>query len=71
MDINTLLESLQTPTEVFTATDILLTIILSFVLAMVIGFIYRDTYRGNGIYSIICSHADFDEHGCRDDHAHH
>ncbi len=47
MDINTFLQSFQTPTEVFTASDILLTIMLSFVLAMVIGYVYRNTYRGS------------------------
>ena len=46
MDFGSLLEALQDTTEVFTIQDVILTIVLSFLLALVIGWVYRDTHRG-------------------------
>lgn len=46
MTISDLLTSLGDPTATFTAQDILLTTLLSFVLAMGIGWVYMTTYRG-------------------------
>lgn len=47
MDINTLLDQLQNTTETFTVQDVLLITVLSFVLSLVIGYIYQITYRGS------------------------
>lgn len=46
MDFAGFLEALQDTSEVFTVFDVLLTIALSFVLAVIIGFNYRATHRG-------------------------
>jgi len=46
MDFGSFLAALQGTTEVFTITDVVLTIVLSFVLALAIGWVYRDTHRG-------------------------
>ena len=46
MDFETFLSSLQDATNVFTAQDVLLVIILSFLLALVIGWVYQITYKG-------------------------
>lgn len=46
MDFGSLLAALQDTTEVFTVYDVILTIVLSFVLALAIGWVYRDTHRG-------------------------
>ncbi|MEZ4621017.1 MAG: DUF4956 domain-containing protein [Caldilineaceae bacterium] len=37
---------LQDATQLFTAQDVILTLTLSFVLAVLIGYVYRATYRG-------------------------
>lgn len=46
MDFETFLSSLQDATNVFTAQDVFLVIILSFLLALVIGWVYQITYKG-------------------------
>ncbi len=46
MDFGSFWAALQDTTEVFTVQDVLLTIVLSFVLALAIGWVYRDTHRG-------------------------
>ena len=46
MDFETFLSSLQDATNVFTAQDVFLVIILSFLLALVIGWVYKITYTG-------------------------
>jgi uncharacterized membrane protein YhiD involved in acid resistance len=46
MDFNALLTALQDTTEVFTTYDIVLTIVVSFVLALLIGTMYQRTHRG-------------------------
>ena len=46
MDFETLLSSLQDATNVFSAQDVFLVIILSFLLSLVIGWIYKITYKG-------------------------
>lgn len=46
MNFADLLASLQNTTEVFTVQDVVLTIVLSFVLSMGIGWIYQITHRG-------------------------
>ena len=46
MDFEAFLSSLQDATNVFTAQDVFLVIILSFLLALVIGWIYKITYKG-------------------------
>jgi uncharacterized membrane protein YhiD involved in acid resistance len=46
MDFNAFMAALQDTTEVFTAYDVLLTIVLSFVLSLLIGLVYRQTHRG-------------------------
>ena len=46
MDFETFLSSLQDATNVFTAQDVFLVIILSFLLALLIGWVYKITYTG-------------------------
>jgi hypothetical protein len=46
MDISTLFSSFQDSTDVFTVSDILYTTILSFLLAMIIAWVYRLNYKG-------------------------
>lgn len=46
MDFEEFLSSLQDATNVFTAQDVFLVIILSFLLALVIGWVYQITYKG-------------------------
>ena len=46
MDITELLSSLQDATNVFTAQDVILVILLSFVLSLAIGWVYQFTYQG-------------------------
>lgn len=46
MDFETFLSSLQDATNVFTVQDVFLVIILSFLLALVIGWVYKITYTG-------------------------
>jgi uncharacterized membrane protein YhiD involved in acid resistance len=46
MDITTLLSSFQDATNVFSAEDVILVTILSFVLSLAIGWIYKTTYKG-------------------------
>jgi uncharacterized membrane protein YhiD involved in acid resistance len=46
MDFGSILAALQDTTEVFTVPDILLTIVLSFVLSLAIGWVYKITHRG-------------------------
>jgi len=46
MDFETLLASLQDATNVFSAQDVILVIILSFLLSLVIGWVYQNTYKG-------------------------
>lgn len=46
MDFNAFLAALQDTTEVFTTYDIILTIALSFVLSLLIGYVYQRTHRG-------------------------
>jgi hypothetical protein len=46
MDFEEFLSSLQDATNVFTAQDVFLVIILSFLLSLVIGWIYKITYKG-------------------------
>lgn len=46
MDFGSLLGALQDTTEVFTVEDVILTIVISFLLALVIGWVYRETHRG-------------------------
>lgn len=46
MDFNTFLEQLQNTTETFTVQDVVFTTMLSFALALIIGYTYRSTYRG-------------------------
>ncbi len=46
MDFETFLSSLQDATNVFTAQDVFLVIILSFLLALGIGWVYQITYKG-------------------------
>jgi uncharacterized membrane protein YhiD involved in acid resistance len=46
MDFTTFLESLQDATNVFTVGDVVFVIVLSFLLSLVIGWVYQNTYRG-------------------------
>ena len=46
MDFTTLLSSLQDATSVFTVWDVTLVITLSFLLSLVIGWVYKNTYQG-------------------------
>jgi len=46
MDLTSLLSTFQGATNVFTAGDILFTTVLSFVLAVVIAWVYKITYTG-------------------------
>ncbi len=46
MDFITFLESLQDATNVFTTGDVIFVIVLSFVLSLVIAWVYKITYRG-------------------------
>ena len=46
MDITTLLSSFQDATNVFSVEDIVLVTILSFVLSLAIGWVYKVTYKG-------------------------
>jgi len=46
MDFETLLAGLQDATNVFSAQDVILVIILSFLLSLMIGWIYKITYTG-------------------------
>lgn len=46
MDITELFASLQDATNVFTVQDVLLVIVLSFVLSLAVGWIYKITYKG-------------------------
>lgn len=45
-DFMTLLTSFEDSTNVFTAGDIIFTVVLSFVLSLVIGWIYKITHKG-------------------------
>ncbi len=40
------LATFQSTTQIFTLQDVMLTLVLSFVLAVGIGYVYRETYRG-------------------------
>jgi hypothetical protein len=46
MDFTTFFDSLQDATNVFTVGDVVFVIVLSFLLALVIGWTYKNTYRG-------------------------
>jgi uncharacterized membrane protein YhiD involved in acid resistance len=46
MDITTLLSSFQDATNMFSAEDVILVTIVSFVLSLAIGWIYKTTYKG-------------------------
>jgi len=46
MDINSLLAALQDNTDVFSVSDVVFSIILSFLLTLIIGQVYRVTYKG-------------------------
>lgn len=46
MDFADLLNQLQNTTDVFTVNDVIFTLTLSFVLAMVAAWVYRDTHTG-------------------------
>ena len=46
MDFTALLQSLQETTNVFTVWDVTLVIALSFLLSLVIGWVYKNTYQG-------------------------
>lgn len=46
MDITTLFESLEDATNVFAWGDVVFVIVLSFLLSLVIGWTYKNTYRG-------------------------
>lgn len=46
MDITTLFSSFQDTTNAFSVEDIILVTILSFVLSLVIGWVYKATYKG-------------------------
>jgi uncharacterized membrane protein YhiD involved in acid resistance len=46
MDITTLLSSFQDATNVFSVEDVILVTILSFMLSLAIGWIYKTTYKG-------------------------
>jgi uncharacterized membrane protein YhiD involved in acid resistance len=46
MDFTTLLSSLQEATNVFTVWDVALVITLSFLLSLIVGWVYKITYQG-------------------------
>jgi uncharacterized membrane protein YhiD involved in acid resistance len=46
MDITTLLAAFQDNTDVFTTNDIIFSTLLTFLLALVIGWTYKTTYKG-------------------------
>lgn len=46
MDFNSFLTALQDNTDVFSTSDVIFSTILSFLLALVIGQVYKITYRG-------------------------
>ena len=46
MDFNTLFAAAGEVTEVFTAQDVLVTILMSFILTLIIGKVYQITHRG-------------------------
>jgi hypothetical protein len=46
MDFRTLLSSLQEATNVFTVWDVALVITLSFLLSLIVGWVYKITYQG-------------------------
>lgn len=46
MDFTQLLQQLHDATEVFTVQDVVITVVLSFLLSLVIAWIYRETHRG-------------------------
>ena len=46
MDFNSFLTALQDNTDVFSTSDVIFSTILSFLLALVIGQVYKMTYRG-------------------------
>jgi len=46
MDFLNFLEQLQSNTDVFTASDVIFTITLSFLLSLVVAWVYRDTHNG-------------------------
>jgi uncharacterized membrane protein YhiD involved in acid resistance len=46
MDLTSLLNALSDTTEVFSIQDVILTTVLSFVLALIIGQVYKITHRG-------------------------
>lgn len=46
MDFTSLLSSLQDATDVFSTADVVFTIVLSFVLSLLVAWIYKITYRG-------------------------
>jgi uncharacterized membrane protein YhiD involved in acid resistance len=46
MDLTTLLTNLQAATNVFTVWDVALVITLSFLLSLVVGWVYKITYQG-------------------------
>jgi uncharacterized membrane protein YhiD involved in acid resistance len=46
MDLTTLLSNLQAVTNVFTVWDVALVITLSFLLSLIVGWVYKITYQG-------------------------
>ncbi|OUC07886.1 membrane protein, partial [Litorilinea aerophila] len=46
MDFTQLLQQLHDATEVFTVQDVVITVVLSFLLSLVIAWVYRETHRG-------------------------
>ena len=46
MDLTTFLSSLQDTTDVLSVSDILVTIILTFLLSLMIAWVYRLNYKG-------------------------
>ena len=46
MDLTTFLSSLQDTTDVLSISDILVTIILTFLLSLMIAWVYRLNYKG-------------------------
>lgn len=46
MDITTLLSSFQNATDVFSTSDVIFATVLSFLLALLIGWVYKITYTG-------------------------
>ena len=46
MDITTLFSAFQDATDVFTVSDVIFTTILSFLLSLIIAWVYKITYKG-------------------------